>query len=159
MELDNIATKVAKIVAVKRTKYFSWRYLTNAIFLSQKLTDDARARENENERKEIENRKPTPGLFGGFIDGLATLSKKRKSEEYYDGYKRGAFDTIEFCKHYFVSSAVTKEKEEKLIKFLHDEGITICTNPTTGSIMVCDMYKAGDFVEHKIIYEDKEDTY
>lgn len=125
MNLDDIITKTAKIVEVKRTKYFSWRYLSNTIFLSQKLTDDARARENENERKEIENRKRTPGLFGGFIDALSELGKRRKSEEYYDGYKMGAFDTIEFCKHYFVSSAVTKEKEEKLIKFLHDEGITI----------------------------------
>lgn len=153
MDFDNIINKVAKIVEVKRTKYFSWRYLTNAIFLSQKLTDDARARENE--RKEIENKKPTPGFLGGFIDGLTALSKRRKSEEYYDGYKMGAFDAIEFCKHYFVSSAVTKEKEKKLIKFLHEEGITICINPGSGSIMICDMYKAGDFVEHKIIYEDE----
>lgn len=155
MDFDNIINKVAKIVEVKRAKYFSWRYLTNTIFLSQKLTDDARARENENERKEIENRKPTPGFFGGFIDALTELGKRRKSEEYYDGYKMGTFDAIEFCKHYFVSSAVTKEKEEKLIKFLHEEGITICINPGSGSIMICDMYKAGDFVEHKIIYEDE----
>lgn len=63
MDFDNIINKVAKIVEVKRTKYFSWRYLTNTIILSQKLTDDARARENENERKEIENRKRTPGFF------------------------------------------------------------------------------------------------
>lgn len=154
MDFDNIINKVAKIVEVKRTKYFSWRYLTNTIFLSQKLTDDARARENKNERKEIENRS-TPGLFGGFIDVLTKLSKRRKSEEYYDGYKMGSYDAIEFCKHYFVSSTVTKEKEEKLIKFLHKEGITICINPVSGSIMICDMYKAGDFVEHKIIYEDE----
>lgn len=153
MNLDNIITKTAKVVEVKRTKYFSWRYLSNTIFLSQKLTDDARARENENERKEIENRKRTPGLFGEFIDALSKLNKRRKSEEYYDGYKTGAFDAIEFCKHYFVSSAVTKEKEEKLIKFLHDEGITICINPGSGSIMICDMYKAGEFIEKQIMYE------
>lgn len=124
--------------------------------LSQKLTDDARARENENERKEVENRKPSSSFFGRIIDGLIALSKKPKSEEYYNGYETGAFDAIEFCKHYFVSSAVTKEKEEKLIKFLHDESITICINPGSGSIMICNMYKAGDFIEHKIIYEDKE---
>lgn len=153
MDLDDIITKTAKVVEVKRTKYFSWRYLSNTIFLSQKLTDDARAKENENERKEIENRKRTPGLFGGFIDALSELGKRRKSEEYYDGYKIGAFDAIEFCKHYFVSSAVTKEKEEKLIKFLHDEGITICINPGSGSIMICDMYKAGEFIEKKLVYE------
>lgn len=153
MNLDDIIIKTAKIIEVKRTKYFSWRYLSNAIFLSQKLTDDARARENENERKEIENRKRTPGLFGGFIDALTELGKRRKSEEYYDGYKKGAFDAIEFCKHYFISSAVTKEKEEKLIKFLHDEGITICINPGSGSIMICDMYKAGEFTEKQIVYE------
>lgn len=153
MNLDDIITKTAKIVEVKRTKYFSWRYLSNTIFLSQKLTDEARARENENERKEIENRKRTPGLFGGFIDALSELGKRRKSEEYYDGYKIGAFDAIEFCKHYFVSSAVTKEKEEKLIKFLHDEGITICINPGSGSIMICNMYKAGEFIEKKLVYE------
>ena len=153
MNLDNIIYKVAKIVEVKRTKYFSWRYLTNTIMLAQKLTDDARARENENERREIENRKPTPGIFGGFLDGLDLLSKKRKSEEYYNGYKIGAFDAIEFCKHHFVSTAVSKEKEEKLIKFLHDEGITICVNPGSGSIMICDMYKAGDFIEKKVVYE------
>lgn len=153
MNLDDIITKTAKVVEVKRTKYFSWRYLSNTIFLSQKLTDDARARENENERKEIENRKRTPGLFGGFIDALSELGKRRKSEKYYDGYKIGAFDAIEFCKHYFVSSAVTKEKEEKLIKFLHDEGITICINPGSGSIMICDMYKAGEFIEKKLVYE------
>lgn len=64
-----------------------------------------------------------------------------------------AFVAIEFCKHYFVSSAVTKEKEEKLIKFLHDEGITICINPGSGSIMICDMYKAGEFIEKKLVYE------
>lgn len=153
MNLDDIIIKTAKIIEVKRTKYFSWRYLSNAIFLSQKLTDDARARENENERKEIENRKRTPGLFGGFIDALTELGKRRKSEEYYDGYKMGAFDAIEFCKHYFISSAVTKEKEEKLIKFLHDEGITVCINPGSGSIMICNMYKAGEFIEKKLVYE------
>lgn len=153
MNLDDIIIKTAKIIEVKRTKYFSWRYLSNAIFLSQKLTDDARARENENERKEIENRKRTPGLFGGFIDVLTELGKRRKSEEYYDGYKMGAFDAIEFCKHYFISSAVTKEKEEKLIKFLHDEGITVCINPGSGSIMICNMYKAGEFIEKKLVYE------
>lgn len=153
MNLDNIINKTTKIIEVKRIKYFSWRYLSNTIFLSQKLTDEARARENENERKEIENRKRTSGLFGGFIDALSKLGKRRKSEEYYDGYKIGAFDAIEFCKHYFVSSAVTKEKEEKLIKFLHDEGITICINPGSGSIMICDMYKAGEFIEKKLIYE------
>ena len=153
MNLDDIIIKTAKIIEVKRTKYFSWRYLSNAIFLSQKLTDDARARENENERKEIENRKRTPGLFGGFIDALTELGKRRKSEEYYDGYKMGAFDAIEFCKHYFVSSAVTKEKEEKFIKFLHDEGITVCINPGSGSIMICNMYKAGEFIEKKLVYE------
>lgn len=153
MNLDDIITKTVKIVEVKRTKYFSWRYLSNTIFLSQKLTDDARTRENENERKEIENRKRTPGLFGGFIDALSKLGKRHKSEEYYDGYEKGVFDAIEFCKHYFVSSAVTKEKEEKLIKFLHDEGITICINPGSGSIMICDMYKAEEFIEKQIVYE------
>lgn len=50
IDFDNNINKVTKIVKVKRTKYFSWRYLTNTIFLSQKLTDDARAKENENER-------------------------------------------------------------------------------------------------------------
>lgn len=155
MDFDNIINKIPKITIVKRTKYFSWRYLTNSIMLSDQLVQDAKVREAENERKEIENRKPTPGFFGGFLDGLESLSKKRKSEEYYDGYKRGAFDAIELCKHYFVSDAVSKEKEEKLIKFLHEEGMTICTNPTTGSIMICNMYKAGDFEEHVIIYEDK----
>lgn len=153
MNLDDIIIKTAKIIEVKRTKYFSWRYLSNVIFLSQKLTDDARARENENERKEIENRKRTPGFFGGFIDALTELGKRRKSEEYYDGYKMGAYDAIEFCKHYFVSSAVTKEKEEKFIKFLHDEGITVCINPGSGSIMICNMYKAGEFIEKKLVYE------
>lgn len=153
--MDNIIGKVAKIITVKRTKYFSWRYLTNGILLSNQLALDARAREDEVERKELQNRKRTPGIFGGFIDALDSLSKKRKSEEYYDGYRMGAFDAIELCKNYFVSSAVSKEKEEKLIKFLHEEGITICTNPTTGSIMICNMFKAGDFEEHKIVYEDE----
>lgn len=155
MEKDNIdiINLKAKIIEIKRTKYFSWRYLTNTIMLAQKLTDEARFKERENERKEIENRKRTPGIFGGFIDGLALLSKKSKSEEYYNGYKFGAYDAIELCKHYFISSAITKEKEEKLIKFLHDEGITIYINPNSGSIMFCNMYKVGEFIEKQIVYE------
>lgn len=153
MNLNDFTFKAAKIVPIKRTKYFSWRYLSNSIMLVQKLLEDAKERERENERKERENRKPSRGLFGSFFDGLSLLGKKPKSDEYYDGYKIGAFDAIELCKHYFVSTKVSKEKEEKLIKFLHDEGITICTNPNTGSIMICDMYSAGEFIEMKIIYE------
>lgn len=154
MEKDNIDFKVkAKLISVKRTKYLDWRYLTNNIPLIMRLVDDARSRDAIAEQEKRKNRHRSSGFFDSIINGIELLGKKPKSEEYYDGYKVGAHDAIELCKHYFVSTAVSKEKEEKLIKFLHDEGITICTNPATGSIMICDMYKAGEFIEKQIVYE------
>lgn len=155
MEKDNIDIfkLKTKIISIKRIKYIDLRYLTNNISLVMRLVDNAKARDIAAEKEERKNRTHSSGLFSSIINGIELLGKKPKSKEYYDGYKVGAFDAIEFCKHYFVSSAVTKEKEEKFIKFLHDEGITICTHPTTGNIMICDMYKAGEFIEKQIIYE------
>lgn len=154
MEKDNIDFKVkAKLVSVKRAKYIDYRYLTNNFSLITRLEDDARLRECITEQEERKNRPSSSGFFSSIIDGIALLGKKPKSEEYYDGYRMGAYDAIELCKHYFVSDAISKEKEEKLIKFLHDEGISFCTNPATGSIMICDMYKAGEFIEKQIVYE------
>lgn len=155
MEKDNIDIfkLKAKLVAVKRIKYIDWRYFTNNISLIMRLVDNAKARDIAAEQEERKNRIHSFGLFSSIINGIELLGKKPKSEEYYDGYKAGAFDAIDLCKHYFVSTAIDKEKEEKLIKFLHDEGITICTNPTTGSIMFCDMYKTGEFIEKQIVYE------
>lgn len=155
MEKDNIdifKTK-AKIISVKRIKYLDWRYLTNNIILIMRLVDNAKARDIAVEQEERKNRIRSSGLFSSIFNAIELLGKKPKSEEYYDGYKAGASDAIDLCKHYFVSTAVDKEKEKKLIKFLHDEGITICTNPNTGNIMICDMYKAGEFIEKQIVYE------
>lgn len=153
LEKDKIISCNAKLVNVKRTKYIDYRYLTNSFSLIARLEDDAKSREYITEQEERKNRPRSSGFFGSIIDGIALLNKKPKSEEYYDGYRMGAYDAIELCKHYFVSDAISKEKEEKLIKFLHDEGISFCTNPTTGSIMICDMYKAGEFIEKQIVYE------
>lgn len=142
-----------KIVSVKRIKYLDWRYFTNNISLIMRLVDNAKLKDVAAEQEERKNRIHSFGLFSSIINGIELLGKKPKSKEYYDGYKTGAFDAIEFCKHYFVSNSISKEKEEKLIKFLHDEGITICINPATGNIMFCDMYKAGEFIEKQIVYE------
>lgn len=151
MSSDEIIRKFPKIVTVKRSKYFSYRNLVNVFHLIEGLELDARQRERDNERKEIENRPKNTG----FLSSLFEPRRKPKSEEYWKGYKAGAFDAIELCKHYFVSNAISKEKEQKLIDFLHENGINICVNPVNGGIMICDMYNAGEFIECKIVYEDK----
>lgn len=158
MNLDDIVSKIPKIVPVKRTKYFSYKYLTNPITLVEQLVREARERDLQIEIEARKNRKPANNFFNSIIDGLFHINQKPKSEEYYDGYRIGAYNAIEFCKHYFVSDTISKEKEEKLIKFLHDEGISICINPATGSIMFCNMLNVGEFIEHKIIYINETES-
>lgn len=153
LEKDKIISCNTKLVDVKRTKYFDWRYLINNYSLISRLVDDAKSRERITEQEERKNRHHSSGFFNSIINGIELLGKKPKSEEYYDGYKAGAYDAIELCKHYFVSDTISKEKEEKLIKFLYDEGISIYINPKTGIIMFCNMYKVGEFIEKQIVYE------
>ena len=119
MEKDNIYIfKIkAKLVSVKRIKYIDWRYLTNNISLIMRLVDNAKARNIAVEQEERKNKTHSSGLFSSIFNGIGLLGKKPKSEEYYDGYKAGAFDAIDLCKHYFVSTAIDKEKEKNLLNF------------------------------------------
>lgn len=155
METEETITlkSTAKIKRIKRVKYLDWRCLTNPFHLLPKLLDNAKAREFQTEQLERESRPKSTGFFGSFIDGIALLGKKPKGDEYYEGYKMGALDAIELCKHYFVSDAISKEKQDKLIKFLHDEGIFIWSNCGTGSIMFGNMLKKGEYYEYELVYE------
>lgn len=113
-----------KIVKVERIQYFDYRPFTPSFMLVNQLEEEARRQERIQEEKEIKENRNNRGLFNFLL-----LPKRRRNEKWYEGYRAGAYDAIELCKHYFVGESISKDKLEKLNKFLHDEGITFLVNP------------------------------
>lgn len=116
-----------KIVKVERTQYFDYRPFTPSFMLVNQLEEEARRQER--------------------------IPKRRRNEKWYEGYRAGAYDAIELCKHYFVGESISKDKLEKLNKFLHDEGITFLVNPANGGIIASSMKPGEKYIEYELQYE------
>ena len=137
-----------KIVKVERTQYFDYRPFTPSFMLVNQLEEEARRQERIQEEKEIKENRNNRGLFNFLL-----LPERRRDEKWYEGYRAGAYDAIELSKHYFVGESISKDKLEKLNKFLHDEGITFLVNPTNGGIIASSMKPGEKYIEYELRYE------
>lgn len=137
-----------KLVTVERTQYFDYRPFTPTLMLVNQLEEEARRQERIQEKKEIEENRTSRGLFDFLL-----LPKRRRNEKWYDGYRAGAYDAIELCKHYFVGDSISEDKLKRLNKFLHDEGITFLVNPNNGGIIASGMKPGEKYIEYELRYE------
>lgn len=80
-----------KIVKVERTQYFDYRPFTPSFMLVNQLEEEARRQERIQEEKEIKENRNNRGLFNFLL-----LPKRRRNEKWYEGYRAGAYDAIEF---------------------------------------------------------------
>lgn len=141
-----------KIVKVERTQYFDYRPFTPSFMLVNQLEEEARRQERIQEEKEIKENRNNRGLFN-FLLLPKRRRRRRRNEKWYEGYRAGAYDAIELCKHYFVGEPISKDKLEKLNKFLHDEGITFLVNPANGGIIASSMRPGEKYIEYELQYE------
>lgn len=93
-----------KIVKVERTQYFDYRPFTPSFMLVNQLEEEARRQERIQEEKEIKENRNNRGLFNFLL-----LPKRRRNEKWYEGYRAGAYDAIELCKHYFVGESIGRK--------------------------------------------------
>lgn len=156
--LKDMIRKNPKIVHVERSKYFSYKEMLPTDAVVEQLYNDKRYQNIAREFEKRPDEEPTFAKSAGeaislLLGSTKKITSKEKVEIYKMAYKNGAHDGIEYMKHYFAGNNISKEKLEKLTKFLHDEGIEIAVSPN-GGICVCNMWEHPEkFIEWRIEYE------